>query len=93
VLASYSERMTLPLQNLRFEQLGDLAWSTVLAREALVSGVLDTSAGTVTLSAQSAAEIDVTGLAGGATYGGQSQRRVAVGVEPVTYAVDLALER
>jgi hypothetical protein len=93
VLASYSERLTLPLTNLRFEQLGELAWQTVLAREAQVSGVLDTSTGTVTLTAVNEAEIDVTGLAGGETYGGQSQRRVAVGPEPAAYALDLALER
>jgi hypothetical protein len=93
VLAAYEGVVKLPLASLRFYELGDLAWRKVLAREAQPSGWVDTSTGQVTLSALGEADVDVTGIAGGQTYGGQSLASVHLSATPVVVAVDAALDR
>jgi hypothetical protein len=93
VLQRYELYFKLPLQSPRFAELGDLAWQTVLAQEAEPEGVLDTDTGLVTLTALGPARLEVTGLVGGAEYGGQSQLALDVSTEPVSVAVDAALDR
>jgi hypothetical protein len=93
VLALYERSMNLPLQSPLFHELVDIASNTVLARELAPSGVLDTATGSVTLSASGPVSIEVTGVAGGSDYGGQSIARVAVSPDATVLAVDAALDR
>ena len=93
VLTEYERWVTLPVLSPRFHELVDVAWNTVLARELEPLGVLDTASGTVTLSASGPVTIEVTGVAGGSDYGGQSIARVAVSPEALVLPVDAALER
>jgi hypothetical protein len=93
VLAAYEQLIKLPLVNLRFYELGDLAWHKVLAQEAQPSGWLDTSTGQVTLSALGEADVDVTGVAGGETYGGQSLASIHLSPTATVVAIDAALDR
>lgn len=93
VLERYEQYLILPLESPRFSALGDLAWQTVLAREAQPQGFLDTATDAVTLSAaQGAASIEVTGLSGGQLYGGQRILRLDVSTVPRTVARDRALD-
>jgi len=93
VLALYEQWINLPIQSPLFHQLVDVSWNTVLAREANPTGVFDSTTGSVTLTADSAATIEVTGVAGGAEYGGQSIASVPVSPEATSLAVDPALDR
>jgi hypothetical protein len=93
VLTTYERWLDLPIQSPRFDELADIAWNTVLARELAPAGVLDASTGIVTVVASGSVEIEVTGVSGGAEYGGQSIARVAAGPEGVTLTLDAALDR
>jgi hypothetical protein len=93
VLGAYERALKLPLVNLRFYELGDLAWHKVLSKEAQPSGWVDTSTGQVTLSAVGEADVEVTGIAGGVMYGGQSLATVHLSPAPAVVAVDAALDR
>ena len=93
VVGLYEQQLSLPLQSPLFHELVDVAWNTVLARELEPEGVLDTTTGSVTLSASGPVNIEVTGIAGGNDYGGQSIARVAVSNEATQALVDAALER
>jgi len=93
VLTRYERWIDLPVQSPRFHELADIAWNTVHARELAPAGVLDSESGLVTLTASGAVSVDVTGVSGGADYGGQSIASVALSPEGVTVAVDSALDR
>jgi hypothetical protein len=93
VVNRYEEQLTLPLESPLFHELVDIAWNTVLARELEPVGVVDTATGSVTLTASGAVSIEVTGVAGGRDYGGQSIASVTVSPEVTTVVVDAALER
>lgn len=93
VLEAYASLMTLPIESPLFHELADVAWDHVRARELSPSGVLDTSTGTVTLRANSDVRIEVTGVAGGRLYGGQSIRSVRVSPAGTRLRVDPALDR
>ena len=93
VLALYEQWVTLPVQSPLFHELVDVSWNTVLAREAAPTGVFDSTTGSVTLTANAAATIEVTGVAGGADYGGQSIASVSVSPVETVLAVDPALDR
>jgi hypothetical protein len=93
VLALYERWIDLPIRSPRFNELADIAWNTVHARELGPAGVLDSESGLVTLSARGALTVDVTGVSGGADYGGQSITNVALSPEGTTLAVDAALDR
>jgi hypothetical protein len=81
------------VQSPRFHELADIAWNRVHARELAPAGVLDSETGLVTLSAQGAVNVDVTGVSGGTDYGGQSIASVALSPEGITLAVDAAIDR
>jgi hypothetical protein len=93
VLSLYERWIDLPVQSPRFHELADIAWNTLLATELAPSGVFDSESGLVTLSAQGALNVDVTGVSGGSDYGGQSVASVALSPEGTTLAVDAALDR
>ncbi|HVZ31603.1 MAG TPA: hypothetical protein VG963_04210, partial [Polyangiaceae bacterium] len=93
VLGEYERWMKLPLQNLRFHELGALAWRKISSKEAQPSGWVDTASGVVTLSTVGEADVDVTGIAGGETYGGESLSTLHLTATPATYALDAALDR
>ena len=91
-LEEYERVIKLPIASPRFHELAALAWRLTAAREARPEGWVDTATGLVTLSAQSEATIEVTGLAGGRIYGGQRTRELAVSPVPATFALDAALD-
>ncbi|HTV19127.1 MAG TPA: hypothetical protein VMG12_10660 [Polyangiaceae bacterium] len=93
VLSLYERWIDLPVKSPRFDQLADIAWSTVHAEELAPAGVLDSSTGQVTLTATGAVTVDVTGVSGGEEYGGQSIASVALSPEGTTLTVDAALDR
>ena len=93
VLSTYERWLDLPVQSPRFDELADLAWNAVLARELAPSGVLDSTTGVVTVTASGAVELDVTGVSGGVEYGGQSIARVTASPEGVALTLDAALDR
>lgn len=93
VVSAYEQELTLPLQSPLFHELVDVAWNTVLARELEPEGVVDTETGSVTLSASGPVSIEVTGIAGGSDYGGQSIALLSVSPEATQALVDAALER
>lgn len=93
VMQAYEQWMVLPVESPRFHELADIAWNTVLARERTPLGVLDTSSGTVTLTASGELSLEVTGVAGGRLHGGQSIREVDVSAAAITLDVDPALDR
>ena len=93
VLTRYEQQLTLPVQSPLFHELVDVAQNTVLARELQPAGVLDTETGSVTLTAAGPLGIEVTGVAGGSDYGGQSIARLAVSPAASVVSVDAALDR
>jgi hypothetical protein len=93
VLQRYEQWMNLPVESPRFAELVDVAWSRVLAEELNPSGVFDSESGTVRIVADGAVTIDVTGVAAGREYGGQSIASVALSSEGVTLNVDSAIDR
>lgn len=93
VLSSYERLVNLPLENPRFDELADIAWDVIRAREAGTTGYLEVESGRVSISAARAANVMITGIAGGDTYGGQSQRTVAVSTSAQTFNRDQALNR
>jgi hypothetical protein len=93
VLSAYTRCIDLPLENLRFTELGSEVRRRILTREAAPRGWLDTVTGSVTLTAAREVDVVVTGLAGGETYGGQSLRRVDVSATPRQFERDAALDR
>lgn len=93
VMQAYEQWLVLPVESPRFHELADIAWNIVLARELAPVGVLDTSSGTVTLTASGELELEVTGVAGGRLHGGQSILAIGVSPTPLTLDVDLALDR
>lgn len=93
VLDLYEQWMALPVESPRFAELVDVARNRVLAEELSPSGVLDSETGTVQLVAGGAVTVEVTGVAGGREYGGQSIASVALSREGVTLAVDPAFDR
>lgn len=93
VLALYEQWVSLPVQSPLFHELVDVAYATVLARELEPSGIYDSESGTVTLSAAGALTIEITGVAGGEDYGGQSIARVAVSPDGTVLAIDAARDR
>jgi hypothetical protein len=88
VMTSYDRLYTLPVKTPMAYELGPDARDRIVAAEQHVRGHVDLSTGTVTLQADGAARPLVTGLAGGESYGGQSQRKVDVGATPTTYAAE-----
>jgi hypothetical protein len=93
VLGLYEQWIDLPVESPLFHQLADVALNTVLARELNPTGVFDSEAGTVRLVADGALTLEVTGVAGGREYGGQSIASVALSAESVTVPVDSAIDR
>jgi hypothetical protein len=91
VLDRYESLMTLPVRSLPFSEIGRLSEQRLAAKNAGLRGTLDVATGTVTLQADGAATMSVTGLAGGSLYGGQSIRSVAFGTAPQSFTVDPAL--
>ena len=88
VAERYGNLFTLPVKSLPYYQIGAEARERLKARAASVDGQIDTAAGTVTVWAKTSALTPVTGVEGGAVYGGQLQRDVSVGVTPVTFRIN-----
>ena len=91
MLDRYESLLVLPVRSLPFHEIGRLSEERIAAKAAGLRGTLEVATGTVTLQADGQATMPVTGLAGGALYGGQSIRSVAFGTAPQTYAVEPAL--
>lgn len=85
VLKAYERWSTLPLESPDFHELADIALQVIEQRESGAAGFVDRSTGEVTLVSRRPASIQVTGLAGGDLYGGQSQRVVDLSKKPRTF--------
>ena len=88
VAERYSNLFTLPVKSQPYYQTGSQARDRLRARGASVDGQIDTVAGTVTIWAKTSALTPVTGVEGGAVYGGQLQRDVSVGVTPISIRIN-----
>ena len=91
VLDRYETLLVLPVRSLPYHEIGRLSEQRLAAEAAGLRGTLDVATGTVTLQADGPATMQVTGLAGGELYGGQSIRSVAFGTAPQSFVVDPAL--
>jgi len=88
VMKQYERYMDLPVRNLLFRDLGTEAWRRVVAAEAQPTATYDWSTNLVTLRANKAANVRITGVALGPVYGGQRIADVATTVVPVALVVD-----
>ncbi|MFN3215953.1 MAG: hypothetical protein ACE367_05625 [Acidimicrobiales bacterium] len=88
VMTEYESRSALPVENLTFAEIGARTEAELEARAANPVGVLDLETGEVVLAAGRAAELTVTGLAGGEPYGPVVQSTVSVGPDPVRLAIE-----
>lgn len=93
VVTAYERNIKLPLVNLRFHELGELAWRRVQREEISHSAVLNLDTNSVTVYADAPVELELTGVGGGEMYGGQSIRMVSASPEPQALGLDPAFER
>ncbi len=91
VMTRYEQSIKLPVLTLRPWEIGAIQQRLANARTQNVRGTLDLASGIVTLVANGAAQPTVTGLSGGAVYGGQRQSVVSVSSTPATFTADPAL--
>lgn len=93
VMSLYEQHLALPVINESYHNIGQRAEARVAAQGVTLNGQLDLSTDTVTLTASSAAEIEMTGVQDGELYGGQRQSNIQVGTVPVTISLDRALDQ
>jgi hypothetical protein len=92
VVSAYERWLKLPIQSPRFHELGALAWRTIEAREAGITGTYNNTNRTVTLRANRSSTIEMTGIQGGTLHGGQRVRSLdLVAYFSRSFAVDQAL--
>ncbi len=89
-LSYYEQWMTLPIVNLPYYQIGEISKKRLSARAANVKAFWDLDTDTVTLTADTPVSVEITGIQGGESYGGQRLGEVNVGPTPVTVTVDRA---
>ena len=93
VLPRYQQLTSLPILSLPFYEIGRQTENRLAARSAGVTGTWNLDIDTVTLSAKQQADIFVTGLEGGKTYGGQKISAIPVGPVPKSFPIDRMLNQ
>lgn len=92
VFTAYEKLFKLPVKNDPYYLIGDMTKDSLTAKSATIKAVWNRSTNQVTLSAnKSIPKLLVTGVAGGAIYGGQFIREINVDTTPKTIAVNQAL--
>jgi hypothetical protein len=91
VFTAYEQLSNLPVLNLPYWQIGDKTKNKLDAKTAVIQAKWDRATNQVTLSADKAVNLEVTGIAGGDLYGGQFIQAVDVTTTPVMFIVDRAL--
>ncbi len=91
VFAVYERLFNLPVLNLPYWQIGDKTKNRLDAKTAVIQAKWDRTANQVTLSADKAVNLEVTGIAGGDLYGGQFIHAVDASTTPAVFTVDRAL--
>ena len=88
VADKYESYFVLPVQNLPYHEIAADTTDRVARQSVTVTGTLDLTTGVVMLSSSAPATVDVTGLAGGASYGGQLQSTLQLNSTPQQYVAD-----
>ncbi|SFI63222.1 hypothetical protein [Nitrosomonas sp. Nm34] len=91
VFTAYEQLSNLPVLNLPYWQIGDKTKNKLDAKTAVIQAKWDRATNQVTLSADKAVNLEVTGIAGGDLYGGQFIQAVDVTTTPAVFIVDRAL--
>ncbi len=91
VFAAYERLFKLPVLNLPYWQIGDKTKNRLDAKSAVIQAKWDRTTNQVTLSANKAVSLEVTGITGGGTYGGQFVRAVNVTTTPAVFTVNKGL--
>ncbi|SFM25666.1 Agd3-related carbohydrate deacetylase [Nitrosomonas communis] len=91
VFTAYEQLFNLPVLNLPYWQIGDKTKNKLDAKTAVIQAKWDRTTNQVTLSADKAVNLEVTGISGGDLYGGQFIHAVDVTATPAVFTVDRAL--
>ncbi len=91
VFAAYERLFKLPVLNLPYWQIGDKTKQRLDAKTAIIQAKWNRSTNQVTLSANKAITLEMTGITGGGTYGGQFVRAVNVTTTPTAFTVNRGL--
>ncbi len=91
VFTAYEQLFNLPVLNLPYWQIGDKTRNKLDAKTAVIQAKWDRATNQVTLSADKAVNLEVTGIVGGDLYGGQFIQAVDVTTTPAVFTVDRAL--
>ncbi|SDW71990.1 hypothetical protein [Nitrosomonas communis] len=91
VFTAYEQLFNLPVLNLPYWQIGDKTKNRLDAKTAVIQAKWDRTTNQVTLSADKAVNLEVTGIAGGDLYGGQFIQAIDVTATPAVFTVDRAL--
>jgi hypothetical protein len=87
VVSAYEAQLDLPIVNLPYHEIAERTSDALALDGATVSAQLDLATDQVTLSADSAVDLTVTGLAGGSAYGNRQLRDLTIGTTPVTVPI------
>lgn len=93
VVARYSRNMKLPFKSLAYSTIGGYSRDRLVAATATINATWNLATNQVTLrSGNKTARIWVTGVSGGALYGGQFQRQLTLSTsQTYVYAINRAL--
>ncbi|AKH36781.1 MULTISPECIES: Agd3-related carbohydrate deacetylase [Nitrosomonas] len=91
VFAAYERLFKLPVLNLPYWQIGDKTKQRLDAKTAIIQAKWNRSTNQVALSANKAITLEMTGITGGGTYGGQFVRAVNVTTTPTVFTVNRGL--
>ncbi|SDW72077.1 hypothetical protein [Nitrosomonas communis] len=91
VFAAYERLFKLPVLNFPYWQIGDKTKQRLDAKTAIIQAKWNRSTNQVALSANKAITLEMTGITGGGTYGGQFVRAVNVTTTPTVFTVNRGL--
>jgi hypothetical protein len=91
VFEAYERLFKLPVLNMPYWQIGDKTKQRLDAKTAVIQAKWDRTTNQVTLSANKAVTLEVTGITGGGTYGGQYVRAANITTAPTVFAVNRGL--
>lgn len=94
VYAEYEKIFTLPVKNYPYYLIGDMTRDRLIAKSAVIDATWNRTTNKVTLSANmNVPKLQVTGVGGGESYGGQFIREIYVTTTPKTFNVNQALNQ
>ncbi|SDY87415.1 hypothetical protein [Nitrosomonas sp. Nm58] len=93
VFATYQQLFKLPVKNYPYYLIGDKTEERLIAKTAAIQATWDRTANTITLSADKAVILSITGVSDGELYGGQNIREIGVNPTPIVYPAYRALDQ